>query len=223
MRALLDLAAPIRCLACDDESDAELCARCAGRITAVRRPFCERCGTPGRGPCVACRELEGFVRARSVVVFAEPARSLTLALKRRGRGALARDVGSLVAGLVRAEGLAGDVVTYVPAGARADRRGFDPARLLAKATARELGRPVRKLLVRVADGPRQADVPLNERRANVRGRFAARPITGSVLLVDDVFTTGATAEACAIALRDAGADHVDVVTWARTLRRLYFP
>jgi predicted amidophosphoribosyltransferase len=76
------------------------------------------------------------------------------------------------------------------------------------------------LLVRAHDGPRQADVPFTDRRRNVEGRFVAVKAKGSVLLVDDVFTTGATAEACAEALKKAGADRVDVVTWARTLRRL---
>jgi len=225
----LDLAAPVRCVSCRAESHDELCASCAGRITAVRRPFCERCGSPahagaerardGASRC-SCSEFEGFVRARSLVVFAEPARSLTLALKRRGRRSLAADVGRLVADLVRAEGLAADAVTFVPAGKRADARGFDHGRLLARAVARELGRPSRKLLVRALDGPRQADVGFDERRTNVLGRFRARPTRGSVLLVDDVYTTGATANACAMALRAAGADRVDVVTWARTLRRL---
>jgi predicted amidophosphoribosyltransferase len=155
------------------------------------------------------------------VAFAEPARSLTLALKRRGRPALVAGIGSLVADLAMAEGLEADSVTFVPAGRRARGRGFDPACLLARAVARELGVPLRALLVRAHDGPRQADVKQTERRANVRGRFAAVTTNGVVLLVDDVFTTGATAEACALALVRAGASAVNVVTWARTLRRLY--
>ena len=88
--------------------------------------------------------------------------------------------------------------------------------------------PARALLVRTGNGPRQADVAFAERRTNVTGRFASRRAGrmtgrmtgGQVLLVDDVFTTGATAEACSVALRDAGAGRVDVVTWARTLRYL---
>jgi predicted amidophosphoribosyltransferase len=57
-----------------------------------------------------------------------------------------------------------------------------------------------------------------ERRDNVRDRFSSRPVKGRVLLVDDVYTTGATAEACSNVLLQAGADSVDVITWARTLR-----
>jgi competence protein ComFC len=175
------------------------------------------------GRCAGCERVEGFRRARSLVVFAEPARALTLALKRKGRRALAAAVGGLIADLAVRDGLLTTedvIVTFVPAGKRANRAGFDHARLLAAATAATLGARMRPLLVRTTEGPRQADVPLAERRRNVCGRFSARPTEGSVLLVDDVFTTGATAEACSRALLHAGADAVDVVTWARTLRRV---
>jgi predicted amidophosphoribosyltransferase len=60
---------------------------------------------------------------------------------------------------------------------------------------------------------------MDERRANVSDRFSSKIVSGPVLVVDDVYTTGATAEACALALRNAGATSVNVLTWARTLRR----
>ena len=130
-------------------------------------------------------------------------------------------MGGLLAALARREGLVAPdvVVTHVPAGRAAAQRGFDHAGLIARATASALGVPARRLLVRAREGPRQADVPLDRRRANVAGRFAARAVDVPVLLVDDVYTTGATAEACAEALTKAGAASVDVLTWARTLRR----
>lgn len=151
--------------------------------------------------------------------FVEPARALTLALKRRGRRPLARAVGVLLAAQASKCGLVGNVIAFVPSGRRARTRGFDHTELIARAAGRSLGVPVRRLLVRAHEGLRQADVPFMERRSNVRGRFAARATNGRVLLIDDVFTTGATAEACSLALRASGAESVDVVTWARTLRR----
>jgi predicted amidophosphoribosyltransferase len=127
----------------------------------------------------------------------------------------------LVAELASANGFwTGDeVVTFVPAGRRARAAGFDHVELIARAAAWTLGARVRRLLFRAQDGPRQADVSLAERRSNVRHRFAGRPAGGRVILVDDVFTTGSTAEACSLALLAAGAASVDVVTWARTLLR----
>jgi predicted amidophosphoribosyltransferase len=181
-------------------------------------------GAPDRPRGCPCSELGGFRRARSLVVFAEPARSLTLALKRRARTSSIAAVGGLLARLARREGLAGgndpvSVVTFVPAGRSAGRRGFDHAELIARAASAALGVRTGRLLVRAEEGPRQADVALADRRANVRDRFAAKPVDRPVLLVDDVYTTGATAEACATALTRSGAPSVDVLTWARTLRR----
>lgn len=227
MRALLDVVAPVRCVACGVPGDAELCAACATDVDVLRAPVCGRCGAPitTEAPgCAGCRTFGGFGRARSLVVFAEPARSLTLALKRRGRRPLGRSIGDLLAELAHAHGLIDgtEVITFVPASGRARRLGFDHVELVARAMARSLGSPARRLLVRAGDGPRQADVPFTQRRENVRGRFRSRPTSGRVLLVDDVFTTGATAEACSLALLEAGADEVDVVTWARTLRRRPF-
>jgi ComF family protein len=218
MRALLDLVAPTVCVGCGNDADGELCAACAGLIVVIGEPICERCGGPMRTPC-PCEQLHGFRRARSLVAFAEPARALTLSLKRRGRRSTAVPMGRLLADLVLAHGLHTGTVTFVPGGRAARRRGFDHAELLARSVARSLGSRVAPLLTRTGDGPRQADVSLEQRRTNVRDRFVARPNEGTVLLVDDVFTTGATAEACATALRRAGAAAVDVVTWARTRRR----
>lgn len=223
MRALLDLIAPIRCLHCGATSDAELCGSCAERVHVLEPPLCERCGAPVERDvraCPGCRDLTGFRRARSLAVYAEPVRVVTLALKRRGRRGLASSIGELLAGLAQQAELRPDVVTFVPAGAKARRGGFDHAELIARATARFLGLPARSLLTRRHDGPRQADVPFARRRINVRDRFAADVATGNVLLVDDVFTTGATAEACSRALVASGAVGVDVLTWARTLRRV---
>ena len=223
MRAFAEMVAPIRCVACRAEAGDELCASCAHDVRVLRPPWCERCGTSQKNThsCPLCSDLAGFRRARSLVVFAEPARRLTLQLKRRGRRELASAIGELLALLVRSEDLLTSAtrVTWVPGGRTTRRVGFDHAAQVASGLAQPLGIVAQPLLKRVQDGPRQADVPLERRRPNVAGRFAAQQTTGHVLVVDDVYTTGSTAEACAIALRAAGAEVVDVVTWARTVRR----
>lgn len=219
---MFDLAAPIRCASCGADSDGDLCAKCAESVVAIRSPMCARCGAPSDGlveACAQCLGLSGFTRARSVVAYAEPARSITLALKRRGARELAYVMSGLMARVVTRDGLSGEVVTFVPGGRRARREGFDQADLLARGVGRAMALPVRRHLFRACEGPRQADVSMAERRGNVRDRFAARPVAGAVLLVDDVYTTGATAEACSLALLTSGAGSVDVLTWARTVRR----
>lgn len=114
-----------------------------------------------------------------------------------------------------------DVVTWVPLSRRRRaERGFDQAEALARVVGRVLGVPVRPLLARSGgDALTQARRDRVGRLAAMQGRFAGREaVAGSVLLVDDVLTTGATASACAHALLRAGADRVDVLTVARSLR-----
>jgi predicted amidophosphoribosyltransferase len=183
-------------------------------------PGCPRCGGPGlQGSCPDCSRLGGLDRARSLLRYEGAAARLTLSIKRLGRPGLIRTTGELLAGVVLSEGLRGEVVTFVPAGRRATRKGFDHAELLARAVAVSLRLPCRPLLKRVRDEGRQADCPREERRANAEGAYAARKAPRDVLLVDDVFTTGATVSACALALRASGASHVDVITLARSVRR----
>jgi ComF family protein len=222
--AIAGLLAPLRCVGCGVEGTDELCGSCAQDVRVLTPPWCDRCGTPGRthssGRCARCEPFDAFDCARSLVVFAEPARRLTLQLKRKGRRGLAASIGELLALLARRERLAGrdTVVTWVPGGRASRRHGFDHAAQIAAALARALDVRAERVVVRARDGPRQADVPLAKRRENVAGRFAAARAPRRVLLVDDVYTTGSTAQACASVLRAAGAQRVDVVTWARTPR-----
>lgn len=138
-------------------------------------------------------------------------RGLVLGLKLGGRR---RYAGTLVCGmadLVAEVGTEASVVTWPPC-SRADRRrrGYDHAEVLARGLAGRLGLPAGPLLTRVAGAHDQAALTGAERRTNLSGVFAAaRPVSGSVLLVDDVVTTGATLQACASSLRSAGAGPVE--------------
>ena len=140
------------------------------------------------------------------------------AWKEGGRRGLARLAAEVVAESVpppRAQ-----VVAYVPAaGERALWRGFNPAAALAHELSLRWQLPVLDLLVRRHSGRRQRGLPLAERRRNVAGVFRpVRPSPHTVVLVDDVYTSGATVSAAAGALVGAGAREVEVVTFARTLR-----
>jgi len=116
--------------------------------------------------------------------------------------------------------VAADVITYIPPDdVRQLERGVHPAQTLARELGRRWDVPHAAVLRRARAAERQTRLSLAERRRNVARAFAAtQPVSGHVLLVDDVYTTGSTASAAARALRDAGAARVDVVTFARAVR-----
>ena len=113
-----------------------------------------------------------------------------------------------------------DALAYVPGDPeRASRRGDVPPRSLAGALGRVWEIPVDDLLCRSRSNPPQRGRSLVERRKNVRGTIVATTHSpATVCLVDDVYTSGATADACASALRTAGAKRVDVLTLVRAVR-----
>ena len=117
---------------------------------------------------------------------------------------------------------AADVITYIPPdGDRSVRRGHQPARGLAQALGERWSLPVAPLLERARPVARQTGLSRPERRRNARGAFRVRAgatVPKRVVLVDDVYTTGATVGAGAAALRRAGAREVNVVTFARAVR-----
>jgi predicted amidophosphoribosyltransferase len=185
-------------------------------------PLCARCGAPTAWPVERCRECYGrqlaFASARAAVVYAGPARPFVRTWKEGGLRPLALAAAELVA--ERIPPPAADVIAYVPPDDdRTIRRGHHPAQGLAYALGRSWGLPVEPLVVRRRRIGRQTGLSYGERRRNVRGAFGtAGSVRGRVLLVDDVYTTGATVGAAASALRRAGASRVEVVTFARTGR-----
>jgi ComF family protein len=220
-RALLDLVWPPRCAACGAGVAAEpFCALCAEALEPVP-PGCGRCGQPGPDAlCGACRAAPpAFDAVRAGGLFGGPLADAIHALKYRDRPALARPLGAWLAGRVPLP--AGAVVVSVPlARGRRLERGYDQAALLADALARAAGargRRLRAALRRVRDAPPQVGKTREERARNVAGAFeAGAAVAGKdVILVDDVVTTGATADAAASALRRAGARSIVVVALAR--------
>jgi predicted amidophosphoribosyltransferase len=151
-------------------------------------------------------------------VYDARARAFVRCWKERGRRGLAREAAGLVADTVTEAGAA--VLVPVPGDPeRAWRRGDIPARALARELALLWGTSSEDVLKRVRQLPRQRGLSLDERRRNVRGSVVAcADLPEDVCVVDDVYTSGATADACAKACRQAGARRVRVVTLARAVR-----
>jgi ComF family protein len=219
---LLELLFPTRCAACGVPG-ALLCPDCRRQLTQLRPPLCARCGAPTAWPVARCSECSGrrlpFTSARAAVSYTGPTRALVRAWKERGLRLVAPLAGELVAECVPRP--PADVITYIPPdGDRSLRRGHQPARDLAAALGERWRLPVACLLTRTRTVARQTGLPRTERRRNVHGAFTAAraDVPARVVLVDDVYTTGATVAAAASALRAAGARDVYVVTLARTVR-----
>lgn len=200
----------------------QLCARCRDAFPRLVEPLCDRCGAPTAWPVGRCRECSGrrlgFAQARAAVAYDDSVRRLVAGWKERGLRRLADAAAGLVAeSLPRPDA---ELVAFVPADPRRlGERGHHPPERLAQALAERWGMPCEPVLRRSRRSRRQRGLTLAERRRNVAGAFAAaRPVSGSVLLVDDVYTSGATVSAAGSALRSAGASWVDVVTFARTIR-----
>jgi predicted amidophosphoribosyltransferase len=218
---LLDLVFPRRCVVCGGPAKA-LCTRCGDRLHRLGEPRCDRCCAPTAWPVERCRECTGrriaFASARAAVAYDDVARLFVAAWKERGQRNLAELAGELICEVVprpRAYTL-----TFVPADPnRRLKRGHNPAEQLAIEVGACWELPVAPLLARSHGVAPQRGLPLAERRRNVRGVFRATgDAPGTLVLVDDVYTTGATVSAAATALRKAGARCVEVVTFARAVR-----
>ncbi len=237
--AALALAFPEACEACgaasvERRADVPACEACwrGTRIFAGGETLCWKCGAPAGGEVeegkreqVRCRrcEAEEFTAARACGVYEGALRASVLRLKREPFvGARLRRLLGEAAG--RPPLSSATLVVPVPLHLEREReRGFNQATLLARAVASRSGLPADGLsLVRALRAERhRAGMDARSRRETVEGAFrVARPrlVEGErVLLIDDVFTTGATASACARALREAGAREVFVLTAARAL------
>jgi predicted amidophosphoribosyltransferase len=217
---------PAACLLCDApvpprERDALVCGLCRSRWRAVPDPLCSRCGQPAFGD-LECRICAGWpaglARVRSAVWLAGGAQRAVHLLKYEGWWRLAEAMAEPMTAL---EPLTGGVsLVPVPLGARRRRsRGYNQSERLAAALGARLGLPLRTdLLARGRETTTQTALTPEARRANVADAFTARGrVAGRLVLVDDVFTTGATLLAAAAALAVAGAERVEAVTFGRAV------
>jgi ComF family protein len=231
--AALDALYPPTCLACRAATDRHgaLCPRCWSTMRFIERPFCERLGTPfeqdlGQGLISpqAMADPPAFSRARAVARFEDgPARTLVHRLKYSDRAELSRPIASWMA-RAGADILAdADLLAPVPLHAlRLWRRQFNQAAALATEISLQTGRPCNPAaLRRVKATLSQVGLSRTQRAENVQGAFRIAESTVvrdlNVVLVDDVLTSGATANAASRALLRAGAKRVDVLVFARVV------
>lgn len=242
--ALVSVFFPAGCRLCERvllrASTVPICEECLGSFPALGGAVCETCGQPlaawslgGAHPdnapdalvCPECQTRQyGFARARSYALYKGALVRAIMLLKFERVEPLGRWFAGRLVEVARREAIGADIVVPVPLHRQREReRGYNQAELVAKPLARKLGLPYRAvLLTRTKPRPDKHILSLDERWESVRGAFATRPGTKvdnlRVLLVDDVMTTGATLDACAKALRGAGAKSVIGLTIARAAR-----
>ena len=220
---LLDFLFPPHCAGCGREGRF-ICQSCLESLPRIEPPYCERCGTPlaSVGPCPGCdRSPLSIDGIRSLFLFEGAARQAVHSLKYRNIKALAHPLGQLLAQYLNHHALPAQVLVPVPLHRqRLRQRGYNQAALLAQELGRQTGLPMQEgALLRLRNAPAQAKAnAAAERVDNVRGAFrCSSPVLQGkqALLIDDVCTTGATLNACAVALKEAGAASVWGLTVAR--------
>lgn len=235
--ALFTLLFPDDCRLCNEPlkeiSRVPICRSCLSLpVPLAADYFCVSCRTPFLNPapldeegrCALCRNgLRGFDAAYTFGAYEGTLRELVHLFKYSRIRTLTKPLGDHLASAIPRD-VQFDVVVPMPLHwLRRWRRGFNQSALLAKEIARRCGIPVMHAVSRTRSTLPQTGLTNAARRANVRGAFAVwrrRRVEGlRILLVDDVMTTGATASACALALKRAGAKYVALLTLARTDRR----
>lgn len=235
IKALANVIWPPQCTGCGDRVDSQgpLCPACWSQVHFLGEPLCSCCGVPfeyEQSAGILCLRCLGrrpvFRTAKSAMKYDDFSKSLILRFKYGDR----QDIGRVLADwMVRAgRDLLGDADIVVPVPLHWSRlfaRRFNQSAILAKRIAATSGLTFDPTsLQRVRRTPSQGAMKFRQRQRNVKGVFDIKSNRVSliedrgVLLVDDVLTTGATAESCARALIKAGAKHVDVLTAARVVR-----
>ncbi|MDX2059439.1 MAG: double zinc ribbon domain-containing protein [Gemmatimonadales bacterium] len=214
---------PPACLLCGEAAggrgdDPLVCPMCRTRWRRLPEPQCPRCGQPvdGETDCRICEGWpEGFSGVASAVWLDGPARRAVHALKYDGWRRMAESLAVVMDDLRPLR--AGVSLVPIPLGAARRRsRGYNQSEAVAGAVGRRRGLPVEACLVRTRETRSQTSLTPEERAANLKAAFSARGrVPARVVLVDDVFTTGATLRSAAAALLAAGAVSVAAVTFGR--------
>lgn len=232
LRLTLDLALPPRCPACGlvTMADHLFCVACWSKLDFLNGPTCRTCGAPfaldpgAPAQCGAClADPPAIDGMRAAVAYGDIARTLALKLKYGGRPGLATTLARQMRRLVEEDGA---VMAPVPLHRwRLWRRGYNQAVLIGRALARDTNQLfIPDLLIRARATPVLRGLGPAERRKTVRGAFRITPCHAAtvkghdIILIDDVYTTGATSNACAVTLKRAGATSVRVCCWSRVVR-----
>jgi ComF family protein len=225
IEAGFDFLYPARCSGCGSEG-AIWCESCQTQVRVIAGRFCDWCGEPlsSAVSCRLCKARDLPLKARSYAYYEGPLARALLMLKYRPNRTLANLIGEWLSAVVQSEGWGITRVVPVPLGPdRMRQRGYNQAALLSLSLAKQIEVPNESdLLERHRETRSQVGLDAPERHLNVAGAFRVRrPVKSdeALLLVDDLFTTGATMAACGHALIESGAHQLYGLTVARAVGR----
>jgi ComF family protein len=226
---LLDLIFPPRCAICKKKGQKMICDDCLSKVTYIKPPICRVCGKPrdkyfAGDRCEDCsREVMPFTIARSVVLYDGVIKEAIHKFKFEGKKTLSSFLGRFLVehlklGEIPVKKI--DVVIPLPLSRNRERqRGYNQTELLAKEISAQY--PIKmdsRSLIKSKDVAPQFELSRVNRLLNIKGAFSCSPLTGkNVLLIDDIYTTGATVREASRALKAAGAGDVYVLTLARAV------
>ncbi len=222
----------ITCDLCGKELDEKLryrlCGECISKAPFVGDHICLNCGvtlTDESDYCIRCQNDRGeYLMNRSPLVYEGEAKELIYALKFGGKKYIVHTLGAMMADTFLKNGMEADIIVFVPmTAAEEKKRGFNQSELLARELGERLQLPVLPALIKVRETATQKLLTAGERAKNIEGAFAcvfSQVKQRKLLLVDDVFTTGTTANECTKALLKAKAKEVRVLTAAVTKKKI---
>jgi competence protein ComFC len=225
----IDLLFPPRCVICKSKSSRIICEDCLGKVAYLKAPVCGICGKPrdkyfSGDLCEDCaREGAPFIMARSVALYDGMIKEAIHKFKFDGKRTLAPYLGRFLVSYLQYGDIPIkeiDAVIPVPLSKQREKqRGYNQSKLLADGIARHFSIHIdSSSLKKIKDVTPQFELSRKERLQNIKGAFRSSPIAGkNILLIDDIYTTGATAREAASALRTAGAGNVYVLTLARAV------
>ena len=222
----------ITCDLCGGELVADtryrLCAKCSENLPIISGHICAICGAPIKDEgdyCLRCQKAESvFDYSRSPLVYDEEAKHLIYEMKFKGKKYISETLGAMMADCYLENKMQADVITFVPmTDKEKKKRGFNQAELLAYEVGKRLNIPVLPALIKVKETSAQKELGREDREKNLDGAFKCvfdevRRLR--ILLVDDIFTTGVTANECSKALLKGRAKSVVVLTAAVTVLKL---
>lgn len=224
---ILDLLYPKRCIFCDEVLENEnlsfFCDECASKAKFIGISRCSKCGKSLKKDLKLCDDckytLHFYDEGRSLVSYNEDVKNVVIGLKQREKLGLAYSIGSLMADFYNREiSWEVDLVSAVPMHFKDfEKRGFNQSELIAKEFSKKTGIIFNNnILTKVKSTENQKSLDRNHRLKNLVDAFVANKVDGlqSVLLIDDVYTTGATIDACSKALIDAGYKKIYFLTFA---------